>query len=59
MIVYLVWANEEDCGEDNCNCYPRSLEGVFTDKAIAEEVAKRRWGGRVDEQKVIDKAPNY
>lgn len=58
MIVYLVWANDE--GGDDCNCpYPKLLEGVFSSKKDAEEVAKRRWGGRVDEQKVLDKAPNY
>ena len=59
MIVYLVWANEEDCGSDNCSCYPRSLDGIFTTREAAEAVAKMRWGGRVEEQKVLDKTPNY
>jgi len=57
MIVYLVWVNEEGCDCDSS--YPRSLDGIYSTREIAEEVAKRRWGGQVEEQKILDKVPNY
>ena len=57
MIVYLVWVNEEGC--DCGNSYPRGLDGIFSTREAAEEQAKKRWGGRVEEQKVLDRALNY